>query len=227
MLLAIDTATQIMSLALHDGRRLLAEQTWHTANNHTIELAPSIQAILDRCLITFDELDALAVSTGPGTYSGLRVGVALAKGLASARGLPLVGVSTFDTIAAGQPYYQGGLLVVIQAGRGRIIVARYQWRKGRWGSRGEPQLMDWDTLFSSVDGTAYLTGEINEDGYEVLEKAQEDKLPVTLVPSAYRLRRAGFLAEEALSRLNGGDRNRFEAAKLVPVYIKTQDSPST
>ncbi len=224
MLLAIDTATQIMSLALHDGRKLLAEQTWHTANNHTIELAPAIQAMLRRCELTFSDLDTLAVSTGPGSYSGLRVGVALAKGLAAAYQLPLVGVTTLDTLAAGQPYYQGGLIVVLQAGRGRVIVARYQWRKGRWGNRGEPQLMDWDSLFASIDGPAYLTGEINDDGHEALEQAQAKDIPVTLVPSAYRLRRAGFLAEEALTRLNA-DKTGFEAAKLVPIYIKTQDSP--
>lgn len=224
MLLAIDTATQIMSLALHDGRKLLAEQTWHTANNHTIELAPSIQAMLERCELRFKDLDALAVSIGPGSYSGLRVGVSLAKGLASAYSLPLVGVSTLDTTAAGQPYYQGGLIVVIQAGRGRIIVARYQWRKGRWGSRGEPQLMEWDSLFANVDGTAYLTGEINDDGYDALARAEANGVPVTLVPSAYRLRRAGFLAEEALSRLSDGKAG-FDAAKVAPIYVKTQDSP--
>lgn len=224
MLLAIDTATQIMSLALHDGRKLLAEQTWHTANNHTIELAPSVQAMLRRCELNFSDLKALAVSIGPGSYSGLRVGVALAKGLAAAYSLPLVGISTLDTIALGQPYYQGALLVVLQAGRGRIIVARYQWRKGRWGNRGDPRLMEWDGLFESIDGPAYLTGEINETGYEALARAQANDVPVVLVPSAYRLRRAGFLAEEALSRLEE-EKTGFEAARLTPMYIKTQDSP--
>lgn len=226
MLLAIDTATQIMSLALHDGQRLLAEQTWHTANNHTLELAPAVQALLRRCNVAVERLTAVAVSTGPGSYSGLRVGVALAKGLAAARRLPLVGVSSFDTLAAGQPYYQGGLLVIIQAGRGRISVARYQWRKGRWGGRGEPQVMDWDTLFASIDGPAYLTGEINDAGLQALAAARASGAPVTLVPSAYRLRRAGFLAEEALALLGDKpDPHKFDSSRLVPVYIKTQDSP--
>jgi tRNA A37 threonylcarbamoyladenosine modification protein TsaB len=145
--------------------------------------------------------------------------------MASAYSLPLVGVSTLDTIALGQPYYQGALLVVLQAGRGRVIVARYQWRKGRWGNRGEPRLMEWDGLFTNIDGTAYLTGEINDDGYEALEQAQANGVPVTLVPSAYRLRRAGFLAEEALTQLSTNGKDGFEAARLTPIYIKTQDSP--
>jgi tRNA threonylcarbamoyladenosine biosynthesis protein TsaB len=224
MLLAIDTATQIMSLALHDGRSLLAEQTWHTANNHTVELAPAILALLNQCSVQIEQLKALGVSIGPGSYSGLRIGVALAKGMASTRGLPLVGVSTLDTIAAAQPHFQGGLIVTVLAGRGRISVGRYQWRKGRWGSRGEPQLMEWETLFESIDGPAFLSGEISDEGYEAIAAAQAKNIPVTLASSAYRLRRAGFLAEEAWSRFKA-EPNGFSAAKLVPLYIKTPDSP--
>lgn len=225
MLLAIDTATQVMSIALHDGRSLLAEQTWRTANNHTIELAPAVQTMLEQCDVGITRLTGLAVSIGPGSYSGLRVGVALMKGLASARNLPLVGVSSLDTIAAGQPHYQGGLVVVVQAGRGRITVGRYQWRKGRWSNRGEPQLMDWETLIASIDGAAYITGDVDEPGHLALGDAAANNVPVMLVPAAFRLRRAGFLAEEAWERLKAGKGN-FEAARVAPIYIRTKDSPS-
>lgn len=227
MLLAIDTATQVMSLALHDGHNLLAEQTWHTANNHTVELAPMLQGLLTRCNVTVDALKVIAVSTGPGSYSGLRIGVAVAKGMAAVNDLPLVGVSSLDTLAAGQPYFQSSLIVVVQAGRGRVVVARYQWRKGRWGSRGEPQLMDWEALFGNIDGPAHLTGEVSEMGRDALAVAQEKGVPVTLVPAAYRLRRAGFLAEEAWSRFKDtdADAETFKAAKLVPYYVKTTDVP--
>jgi tRNA threonylcarbamoyladenosine biosynthesis protein TsaB len=226
MLLAIDTATQVMSLALHDGRRVLAEHTWHTANNHTVELAPTVQNLLLQCGAGVEDLKVLAVSTGPGSYSGLRIGVAMAKGMAAPNQLPLVGVSTLDTIAAGQSHFQSSLIVTVQAGRGRVIVGRYQWRKGRWGQRGEPQLMEWETLFASIDGPTHLTGEVNETGYQALLLAQEQGIPVTLAPAAYRLRRAGFLAEEAWTRYNA-DHDAFPAAKLVPFYIKTQDAPET
>lgn len=226
MLLAIDTATQVMSLALHDGLNLRAEQTWRTANNHTAELAPAIQALLTRCEVPVNNLTALAVSIGPGSYSGLRIGVALAKGMASAHHLPLVGLSTLDILAAGQPYYTGnGLVVVVEAGRGRVIAARYRWSKGRWVHRGEAELMDWVTLFASIDGPAYLTGDITPDGVDALTTAQQGGIPVNLVPAVYRLRRAGFLAQEALERLKQADEAEFDAAKLTPIYVKTKDSP--
>jgi tRNA threonylcarbamoyladenosine biosynthesis protein TsaB len=224
MLLAIDTATRMMSIALHDGRTLLAEHTWRTANNHTVELAPTVYHMLEQCDVGVARLTALAVSIGPGSYSGLRVGVAMAKGLASARDLPLVGVSSLDIIAAGQPHYQGGLVVVVQAGRGRVTVGRYQWRKGRWSNRGEPTLMDWETLIGSIDGAAYLAGEVDEEGHLAVAEAAEQHVPVTLLPAAFRLRRAGFLAEEAWERLKSG-KDHFDAARVVPIYLKTKDSP--
>ncbi len=226
MLLAIDTATQMMSLALHDGYSLLAEQTWKTSNNHTVELAPTLNAILSRSGVRVDQLEVLAVSIGPGSYSGLRIGVSMAKGMAAVRGLPLVGVSSLDILASAQPHYQTGLIAAVQVGRGRVVVGRYQWRKGHWVARGDMQNMDWETLFSNIDGPAHLTGEINADGQSALAEAQTRGIPVTLVPSAYRLRRAGFLAEEAWSRYNA-DRTAFSAAKLVPIYVKTQDVPET
>ncbi len=225
MLLAIDTATQIMSLALHDGHNLLAEQTWHTHNNHSIQLGPALEALLARQGITAEQLTTLAVCTGPGSYSGLRVGVSFAKGLASVRRLPLIGLSSLDIIAAAQPHYPHSLIVVVQAGRGRVVVGRYQWRKGGWIQRGEAQLMDWETLLNSIDGPAHLSGEISEEGHDRLHVAQEKDIPITLVPSAFRLRRAGFLAQEAWDLFHNGDLIDFDAARLVPFYVKTPDVP--
>lgn len=227
MLLAIDTATHLMSLALHDGRRLVAEETWHTANNHTTELAPAVQGLLARCAVSFDDLSALAVSVGPGSFTGLRIGVALAKGVASACKLPLVGVSTHDTLAAGQPAYpRHALIAVVEAGRGRIIAATYRWSQGQWVNRGEPRLMNWKKLFETIDGPAYITGEVDDAGHDALAEAAAADLPVKLAPAVLRLRRAGFLAEVALERLNASaDESEFHPSRLTPLYVKTRDIP--
>lgn len=223
MLLAIDTATRFMSLALHDGHELLAEQTLAIGNHHTTELAPALRHMLAVCEVTMAQLTALAVSTGPGSYTGLRIGVALAKGLAAAHRLPLVGVSTLDTLAAGHPQAAIGLIAVVQAGRGRVIVKTYRWRKNRWGSHAEPQLMDWETLFASVDGPALLTGEVNRAGVEALQQAQTNGIPVTLAAPADRLRRAGVMADVAWALLQETpDKSIFAAARLLPIYVKSE-----
>jgi tRNA threonylcarbamoyladenosine biosynthesis protein TsaB len=225
MLLAIDTATNITTLALHDGQRLLAEESWRSpAHNHAAEIAPVIQKMMGRCTVTMRDLTALAVCSGPGSYTGLRIGVALAKGIASALRLPLVGVASLDVLALGHPQATGGLVAVIQAGRGRVIAGAYQWRKGRWKARNEPLLMSWETLIATIDGPATVTGEIDHDGMAALSAAQGEQVPVTIASAAHRLRRAGYMAEEAWTRLRGHE-DDFPAAQLVPVYVKTKDLP--
>lgn len=231
MLLAIDTATQNISVALHDGGELMYEQTWRSVNRHTVELAPAVEQMLLRLGET--PLSAVAVAIGPGTYSGLRVGVSFAKAVASARRLPLVGVTTLDILASAQPHFQGGLVAVVQAGRTRVIAASYQWRRGRWVTRVEAQTMDWETLLNTIDGPALISGEIDAEARARLAQARLDGMPITPVPAAVRLRRAGFLAEEAWLRLraglgdelSGADAAAFDPARVVPVYVKTKDSP--
>ncbi len=228
MLLAIDTATRFIGLALHNGNTLLAELTWQTHNSHTVQLAPAIQELFSRSELEMGGLTALAVSTGPGSYTGLRIGVSLAKGMAAVRGLPLVGVTTLDTLAAGAPPQTGssGLIAVVQAGRGRIIVQTYKWRKGQWAGRTEPQLMDWDTLIGSVDGPASVTGEIGDDGFTALRDAQARGVPIAVLPAAQRLRRAGYLAEVAWEVLNTSeDKSVFAPARLTPLYVKSDTAP--
>ncbi|MBZ0302338.1 MAG: tRNA (adenosine(37)-N6)-threonylcarbamoyltransferase complex dimerization subunit type 1 TsaB [Anaerolineae bacterium] len=170
-------------------------------------------------------MTALAVSIGPGSFTGVRIGVAFAKGLAAAQQVPLVGVSTLDTLAAAQPQYpRYGLVTVIEAGRGRIIAGTYRWGKGEWVQRGEPRLMDWETLLATLDGPAYITGDIEEQGHALLDGMQTGEMTVRVAPSALRLRRAGFLAEVALERLKSGSGN-FDSAHVAPLYVQTRDVP--
>lgn len=226
MLLAIDTATRVMSIALHDGHTLLSEQSWHTGNRHTVELIPAIQQMLATCDVTMAQLTGLGVSVGPGSYTGLRIGVAAAKGLATARGLPVVGQTTLDTLASAQPYHQSGtgLVAVVQAGRGRIIVQTYRRHKGHWQSRTAARLMDWEALIETIDGPAHITGEIDEEGVEIIQAAQAKDKPVTMAPPAHRLRRAGFLAEDAW-RCISNDKDAaktYHPNKLAPIYLKSE-----
>lgn len=224
MLLAIDTATHLSSIALFDGRNLLAEDTWMSTGSHSVELAPAVQRLLQRVSRPPEQLTGLAVCIGPGTYTGLRIGVALAKGIAGARSLPLAGLTTMQILAAGQPQLSGGLVTVVQAGRGRIITQPHQWRKGHWQARGEAQIMDWETLIGNIDGPAHITGEVDETGHQALAEAAARGVPVMLVPAAFRLRRAGFLAQEAWALL-AADRDAYKAERVVPVYVQTQSAP--
>ncbi len=221
MLLAIDTATRLLSLALHDGDRLLAEQTRQAPNNHTEILAPTLASLFDHAGATITDLTALACVQGPGSYTGVRIGVAMAKGLAAPRGLPVIGVNTLDALAAGQPKYRGTLIAIVGAGRGRVIAGRYRWRNQGWAARGEPRLLKWAELFDTIDSEVTLAGEINAAGREVHAQHPPDGHPVHFAPPAYSLRRAGFAAEYAWDKLRAGSPDDFPAATLAPIYMNT------
>lgn len=83
MILAIDTATRTASLAIHDGSVVRAEFTWDTSDHHTVELMPRIVELLQQIEVTIDQITGLGVSIGPGSFTGVRVGVAAAKGFHS------------------------------------------------------------------------------------------------------------------------------------------------
>jgi len=223
MLLAIDTATRYMSLALHDGQTLIGEQTWRTANRHNALLAPSLAQMLDICDVKMDDLSVIAVTHGPGSYTGLRIGVSFAKGIAAVKQLPLIGISTLDMIAVGQPVQSTRykLLVVIQAGRGRIIAAQYRVKKGRWSADNEAEITAWEDLLEGLDGSYYVSGEIDQKGRVAIEAARENEASLTIVDAAYRLRRGGFLAQEAWRRYENGSPEDFLPTKLVPIYMSS------
>ncbi len=215
MLVAMDTATQTASLALHDGERVRYEVTWEAGRRHTVQLTARLVAALDDLGLGVEDLTGAAVALGPGSFTGLRVGLAVAKGLALARGLPLVGIPTLDVAAAAQGRDRRPLVAVLQAGRGRICTATYRWRRG-WQRREGPTLTTWEQLAAGLQNPTLFCGEVYERGTEVLGRA--NGLAVILPPAA-RLRRAGFLAELAWERIRRGETDAPDT--LTPLYLHT------
>ena len=214
MLLALDTATLVASLALHDGQRLRYEATWEADRRHTVQLTARLASALEELGLRAGDLTAVAVSLGPGSFTGLRVGLAVAKGLALARAIPLVGVPTLDVVAAAQGRDRRPLVAVLAAGRGRICAAIYRWRDG-WQRRDGPVLITWERLAAAVEGPTLFCGEVDEAGARALARAGDQ---ATLLSPAHGLRRAGFLAELAWPRIRAGQTD--DPATLAPLYLK-------
>ncbi len=127
LLLALDTATPALTAALHDGSRVLAAQTTVTTRKHGELLAAMIEQVLEAGGATRADLEAVAVGTGPGPYTGLRAGLVTARVLASALGIPAVGVCTLDVMArAAVPAAAGReFIVASDARRKEVYWARY------------------------------------------------------------------------------------------------------
>jgi tRNA threonylcarbamoyladenosine biosynthesis protein TsaB len=213
MLLAIDTATQTTGVCLADGARVIAEHVWHSGRYHTVELAPEVAMLLQRNQVALEDLEAVAVASGPGSYTGLRIGMALAKGIVLARRIPLVGVPTLDILAAAQPPSDSRLLALIAAGRGRFAAVWYKWGARGWRAKSGPENVGWDELISRLDQPCVVCGELDASQRSKLEKMGQ----VGLAPPALSLRRPSFLAEVARAQLRVG--KGPDAAALAPIYL--------
>ena len=221
MLLAIDTATRTISLALHDGQRVVAETSWLTANHHTVELTPGIERMFNQAGIGPTDLQAIAVAIGPGSYTGLRIGLGVAKGLALSVGAELIGLPTPDILAAaqGSPLEEERLCVLLQAGRDRVLGALYDWRDGRWCPSEQAFIATWPELVTRLDATpTRIVGELDKVGRAALVAGSKQ---LSVLDGAISLRRAGYLAELGWQRLRQGQTD--ESASLAPLYLFNPD----
>jgi tRNA threonylcarbamoyladenosine biosynthesis protein TsaB len=217
MILAIDTATLYAGLALYNQDGVHAEETWHAGRNHTVELTPRLARMLQSARLKVTDLSALAVSIGPGSFTGLRIGLAVAKGLALPHKLPVIGVPTLEIVA--YPFREQTLPIwpIVQAGRGRILAACYTLKKKEWQLLVEPHLTTFEALVEQMTQPALCTGEIEAEAAKFLQ--QNPNAKITVVSPAARLRRAGYLAEIARARLEAGAQDDPDA--LVPLYVSS------
>ena len=215
MILAIDTATRSASLAVHDGAAVRAEFTWDTSDHHTVELMPRMVEMLAQINVTIDQLSGLGVSIGPGSFTGVRVGVALAKGLAVSRNIPIVGVRSTDILAQAVNWCKPPLVIVVRAGRNRLIAARYTKTRLDWQPDGDFILTTGELIGERWERTTTLGGELTAGERDTIERRLGDR--VRLLPPAFSVRRAGFLAEIAWQRIRAGVID--DPAALQPIYL--------
>ncbi len=215
MILAIDTSTQTVSLALYEGQGgVAAELTWRSLSHHTVELATYLNLLLQR--VPSSTLSGLAVALGPGSFTGLRAGLSLAKGLTLALGIPLVGVPTLDVLAYSQRYQPLPICALLEAGRGRVCAAFYEKEGSDLRRVSDYLLTTVEELASHVSVPTLFCGEIDPQGADILPKGSNGL--ILLASPASSLRRAGYLAELGWERLQrgGGDDPR----SLEPLYLK-------
>jgi tRNA threonylcarbamoyladenosine biosynthesis protein TsaB len=218
MLLAIDTATRMAGLALYDPERglVLGEETWYSADSHTVELTPRLVRMLAQQGLAPSDLAGLVVSLGPGSYTGLRIGLSVAKGLSLSLGLPLVGVPTLDVVAEPHKSQRLPICALLQAGRRRFCAGHYVRKRGRWRRQGPYQLATLDEICDQVAEPTLFCGEIEASHADHIR--QRLALNVTVATPAASLRRAAHLAELGWQRLARGDVQ--DASQLSPIYLK-------
>lgn len=220
MLLAIDTSTAQVGLALYDGLQVLGEMTWTTRQHHTTELAPALSGLLARSALTMDNVSALGVATGPGSFTSLRVGLSLVKGLALACHLPVIGIPTLDIIAAAQPAGEFPLAAVVRAGRSRVALGWYKCLASKWQAQGEPRGVTVDELIEEIENPTYVAGEFTS---EERGRLARKRVNVLLASPLQCVRRPSILAELAWTRWQ--ENQLSDTASLAPIYLHVAGTP--
>jgi len=218
MLLAIDTSTRVVGVAVYDGFQVLGEITWVSQDFHTVELAPVVVDILDRAHVLTSALKVVAVATGPGSFTGLRIGLSLAKGMALVHHYDLLGVPTLDVLAAAQPLVNLPMAAVLRAGRGRLAVGWYHPGAKGWKATGKLEVLACETLAEKIDSPTLVCGELDQEERRIFGRKRGI---VTLATPARALRRPSFLAEIAWKRWVAGQRD--DPAVLAPIYLHQQE----
>lgn len=225
-LLACDTSTAFLSLALcrrEDGApleavELLAECNFLAGRRHAETLFSATQTTLQQGGITLQEVTHLAVTIGPGSFTGLRIGVAAWKGLAFALNKPLMGVPTLDAMARVHPFQQGTLGVLLDAKMGEVFFAAYRFENGQRRRVVQNMACTPEEAAIVLPENALLVG----DGALKYAPLLCERLPrATILPAAYSAPRGAALAYEAFSRYDA--KEAADGARVEPVYLrKTQ-----
>lgn len=211
-LLALDTATDQAGIALFDGVHV-AEVSWPAGRRQTVRLLPAIEWLLASCDISLDAVGAIGVAIGPGTFTGLRVGLSVAKGFAALSERAIIGVPTIAIAAEPYGSAAGPVLVTLPAGRGRVVWAV----KEAGAEAGAPVNSSLEELAAVLaEHPEYLlAGELHPDQRERILAVHDHAVPVTA-----SARRPSSLARLGWERWLRGDLD--DPAMIEPIYLHGQ-----
>lgn len=219
-MLGIETATERLGLAIARGGELMAELELDVGRRHAEQLARWLDGLLSGAGLGAPDLDVIAVSIGPGSFTGLRIGLAFAKGLAMALQKPLIGVPTLDVLARGAEPWIGPVVACLDARRGEVYFSTYELAPGRMAAL-DPS--------AAVGSAERVTERVRALGRRVLLVGSgADLIPVAagqdIVRAPRRLGwpRAGLVAALGGERFANGAHE--EPDHVEPIYVRRSDA---
>ena len=217
-ILAFETSAKAASVALTDGGKLLAESYQNTGMTHSQTLMVMAQELLKTCGLCPKDVDAVAVASGPGSFTGVRIGVAAAKGFAWGGELPCYGVSTLEAMARNLGIWQGYVVPAMDARRSQVYTAIFHAQKGVLTRLEEDMAISLEELREKIknfEESIFLVG----DGALLCYNTLLEEVPALVLPPEHRMhQRAAGVALTAQAMADAGDPGK--AAELTPNYLR-------
>ena len=220
--MAIETATPVSGVALMKSGRLLAEINIQTGNTHSERLMPQIETLFALGGASPSELKAVAVSIGPGSFTGLRIGLTSAKTLAYAWSKPIVGVPTLEALAYGCPAGNGWTATMLDAQKGRVYLALYRWQNGRLSEVWPVKIV---AIEQALQDLADLPGPVTVCGEPVREYREmftAGNGKVVPAPEHAIMPRAACVAFLGMEMFQAG--LAVSSAELNPLYVRRAEA---
>jgi tRNA threonylcarbamoyladenosine biosynthesis protein TsaB len=222
LVLAIDTATQVSSVAVASEGRLLSELTMQGKLTHSETLLPHIEQVLKMAAVDKSQLTGIVVSNGPGSFTGLRIGLAAAKAMSYVLGIPMVGVSTLQAMAYQLPVPGVRLMCLLDAQKGNAYVESYRWENNSLQVVDSVQVAK---ITDIVAACANMNEQVILLGDAVQKKvAGKLELPanVSVAPPHIVMPRAACVAMLGQAKLLAGETDNV--MDLEPVYIRRSEA---
>src|SRR4051812_3443357 len=160
--LAIDTSNYSLGIALVNQEQVIGEYITNMKKNHSIRVMPAIEKLMQDCEMKPTDVEKIVVAKGPGSYTGVRIGVTIAKTLAWTLNIPLVGISSLEILAAGTGrYFDGYVSPIFDARRGQVYTALYQYQNSKLTAVKQDQLVmlnDWALTLQEMDKPILFVG---------------------------------------------------------------------
>lgn len=220
--LGIDTTATVRGVALVDGENILVEYTESSGPGHSVRLIPMVRSVLEAGGRDKRELDAISVTVGPGSYTGVRIGLATVKALAGGLGISVVGVNTLEALAFGSGPRSELVCPLLDARRSRIYTALYRWDGDQVVEVVSPMVSPLAEWLETIRGKrVFFLGEGLVEHGAVIAAAQQD-LGCFGSTAALHVRPAAvaILGHRRLARGEGGD-----PGLLAPQYLANDDEP--
>lgn len=217
-ILAFESSAKAASVAILQDGGLLGESYLNCGLTHSVTLLKLAQDLLESCSLRPEEIDALACAAGPGSFTGVRIGVAAAKGFAWARELPCCGVSTLEAMAYQGCGFDGAVLCAMDARRAQVYCAAFESVGGtlrRLTDDAALSLAEWEALTKKIEKPKIMVGDGAQLCYNTFGKSQPE---CRLAPDCLRTQRASGVALAAWRRLSAGE--PADATSLVPNYLR-------
>ena len=221
-ILAMDTATMVSSVAVAAEERVLAELTAETRFTHSETLVANIEEVLRLADVKREELSAVAVSLGPGSFTGLRIGLAAAKAIAYALSIPLVGVPTLEVLAAAFPAPGAIVAPLIDAQKGNGYFALYRFTETGLVCEKDVCVASPEEIADAIANEETPVTLAGDFARKLMQKGVELPKNASLAPITHIMPRAALVAARAVVRLKNGEGK--SPMELEPIYVRRSEA---